>query len=191
MAQSGDKLLAEKGGDLSVDESGPHRTVRETEKYKIDLDRLLELQRFNLPVGGNHNNVRFAINVALLPQADDLVQYEAAIPGAAGYIMKAADEERAHRHALERLVVEEAEKRRHFGLRTNFSLSSLGLIGAAVVGIWGHPWVGGILAVVAIGGPLAAQTLAMTLARSNPPPSHARSVTETVRQRRGAESGER
>lgn len=133
-------------------------------QYRVALEDLVERQPLNLSVGGSNNHVHFAVNVALLPPSEDMSRYEEVFPGATEYIMKAADGERSHRHSLERLLVQGGERRKALGLGMSFALSLTGLFGAIGVGVWGSPWVATILAVVAVGGPLAAQTLALTLA---------------------------
>lgn len=81
--------------------------------------------------------------------------------------MKAADEQRHHRFAIEDLLVKGSERRRTAGQLLSAVLSMTGLIGAILLGLFGNGWVAGILAVVAVGGPLAAQTLAGRLGKAD------------------------
>lgn len=118
----------------------------------------------------------------MLPPVEDFRDYEAAAPGAAQYIMKAADEQRHHRFAIEDLLVKSSERRRTMGQLLSAALSLTGLVGAVVLGLFGNGWVAGILAVVAVGGPLAAQTLAGRLAKNEGADPHRSS--ETPRQDR-------
>lgn len=115
---------------------------------------------------GNANDLSVQINVAMLPPVEDFRGYEAAAPGAGQYIMRAADEQRQHRFAIETCLVQGSERRRNHGQILSAALSLTGLVGAVVLGLFGNGWVAGILAVVAVGGPLAAQTLAGLIAQA-------------------------
>lgn len=114
---------------------------------------------------GHTNDLSVQINVAMLPPAEDLSSYEKAIPGTAEYIMRAADEQRHHRLAIENQQVTRAERRRDVGQILSALLALVGLGGAIALGLFGNPWVAAVLATIAVGGPLAAQTLAGALAR--------------------------
>jgi uncharacterized membrane protein len=114
---------------------------------------------------GHNSEVNVQYNVALLPPVDDFNSYEKAIPGTAEYIMKAADEQRRHRLAIESQQVARSERRRDIGQYISGLLAFVGLGGAIALGLFGNPWVAAILATIAVGGPLAAQTLAGALAR--------------------------
>lgn len=114
---------------------------------------------------GNANDLSVQINVAMLPPVDDFNSYEKAVPGTAEYIMRAADEQRRHRLAIEAQQVARSERRRDVGQLISGLLALVGLGGAITLGLFGSPWVAAMLATIAVGGPLAAQTLAGALAR--------------------------
>lgn len=118
------------------------------------------LRAVPVSVINNSGHIDIRLNVALLPPAEEFKSYESAVPGTADYIIKAADEQRRHRLALERQQVDGAERRRDRGQLYSFVATLAGLVGAVALGILGNPWLGGIIAIVSVGGPLAAQTLA-------------------------------
>ncbi len=116
--------------------------------------------------GGNANDLSVQINVAMLPPVEDFRGYEAAQPGTAHCLMKAADEQRHHRFQIESQIVSRSERRRDIGQIISGALAMTGLIGAIALGLHGSPWVAGLLAIVAVGGPFAAQTMAGMMARA-------------------------
>lgn len=99
------------------------------------------------------------LNVAVLPPPQELSEYEKTSPGAAEHIFRAADEQRKHRHAIEAKLVDGDETRRSRGQLLSGGLSLIGLVGAIALGIVGNSWIAAILAIISIGGPLAAQRL--------------------------------
>ena len=66
----------------------------------------------------------------------------------------------AHRMQLEDLVTRGSERRQNLGQLLTFTLAISGLGLAALCGIFGNPIVGSILAIVSVGGPMAAFVLA-------------------------------
>jgi uncharacterized membrane protein len=95
-----------------------------------------------------------------LPPAPILAEYEKAYPGLIAKFVEWTDSQRGHRQALENLRQERSERRMDRGQIIAGSVALWGLTVAAVVGIFGNPWVAGIIAIVAIGGPTAAVILA-------------------------------
>lgn len=169
------------------DQTPEDGVVREVNLDRLDMDWSGSLADVTgrLPLrisqAGHANDLNVQINVAMLPPVEDFRGYEAAAPGAAQHLMQAADEQRHHRFALETRLVEGSERRRFAGQIFSALLSLVGLGGAITLGLFGNPWVGGVLAVVAVGGPLAAQTLAGMLARQAPPAQpHARKDAQAV-----------
>lgn len=150
---------------IEGDVGAPDETTHE---YLVEISDLMKLSRGSLlAIDGHNNDINVVLNVALLPPAGDIRKYEKALPGSGDYIMKAADEQRVHRLALEGIIVKGIESRRSRALWTSFILSMAGLIGATAIGIFGNPWVAGLLALVSVGGPLAAQTMAQNLGRQD------------------------
>lgn len=130
------------------------RTQREAEK-DIRLDRqdiawtdgeLTEIVN-HLPLrisqSGSANDLKVSINVAMLPPVNDFRGYEAAAPGTADYIKRAADEQRAHRFAIETTLVNGSERRRDRGQLFSAMLAATGLAGAIVLGLYGNAYVAG------------------------------------------------
>jgi uncharacterized membrane protein len=120
---------------------------------------------------GNANDLSVQINVAMLPPVDDFRGYESAAPGTASYLMRAADQQRRHRFEIEAALVRGSELRRNRGQLLSAGLAALGLSGCIALGLYGNSWIAGLLAVVAVGGPLAAQTMAGMIARHDAPTS--------------------
>jgi hypothetical protein len=142
--------------DTAESELAPTQPSSKPFAYRLALERLVERQPLNLSVGGNHNQVHFAINVALLPQAEDLRHYETAFPGSANYILKAAEEERAHRHRIELQLVAGSERRNDRSQLISGALYFAGAAAATLLGMSGNYWIAGLMLVVTMGGPMAA-----------------------------------
>jgi uncharacterized membrane protein len=100
-----------------------------------------------------------------LPSAALLREYAAIDPSLPARIADQFVAQSIHRRELEALVAQGSERRQNLGQMLTFTLASLGVTLAAVVGIWGNPVVASVLAVVAVGGPAAAFVLARTLGR--------------------------
>ncbi len=109
--------------------------------------------------GSGDRPIVVTINVAVLPPPQELSEYEKASPGAAEHIFRAADEQRRHRHTIEIRLVDGDETRRTRGQLLSGGLSLIGLVGSVALGIIGSSWIAAILAIISVGGPLAAQRL--------------------------------
>jgi len=120
----------------------------------------------NIRTSGN-SPVVITVNVAVMPPAEELAKYENAVPGAGEHIIAAADQQRFHRQGIENKLVDGSERRRDRSQLISGGLSFTGLIAATVLGLLGNPWIAGMIAVVAVGGPLAAQQMATTIAKSD------------------------
>jgi uncharacterized membrane protein len=95
-----------------------------------------------------------------LPPAPILAEYEEVFPGLVERIIGWTEEQRKHRQGLEQIRTDRSEARKDRGQTYTFQAACLGLLAAAAVGIFGNPYVGAVLAIVAIGGPTAATLLA-------------------------------
>jgi uncharacterized membrane protein len=102
-----------------------------------------------------------------LPPPTILSDYEKAFPGLVAKITSWTDEQRAHRMALENQVTNGSESRMNRGQIIAACVAGWGITLAALVGIFGNPYVASIVAIVSIGGPAAA----VYLARGNPVPA--------------------
>jgi uncharacterized membrane protein len=104
-----------------------------------------------------------------LPPPDILASYEKACPGLVEKLITWTEEQRKHRMEIERLVITGAEARMNKGQLLGVSVAIVGLCLATFVGIFGNPYVGAVIAIVAIGGPTAAIYLARGGTVSSPP----------------------
>jgi uncharacterized membrane protein len=102
-----------------------------------------------------------------LPPPSLLADYEHTHPGLVAKIIAWTEEQRTHRQQLERKRVDGDERRMDRGQLIAGGVAGLGLCLSALVGILGSPYVAGIIAIVAIGGP----TAAILLARNHGTPS--------------------
>lgn len=123
------------------------------------VEHVLERMPYNLSIG-NNSKISVQLNVALLPPAEQFAKYEKTRPGTAEHIIAAADQQRLHRQKLESDLVAGSERRRDRGQIVGAGLSLVGLFGAIALGLFGDPWVAGLMVIASFGGPLAANRLA-------------------------------
>jgi uncharacterized membrane protein len=97
-----------------------------------------------------------------IPPPSLLAEYNKAMPGLGDKIVGWTEQQRDHRQSMERERLRGSQNRQNRGQLIAALVAFWGLTLSAVVGIWGSPWVGGILAVVSVGGPVAAIVLANT-----------------------------
>lgn len=103
-----------------------------------------------------------------LPPAILLHQWEPLYPGITRKFVEWAEKQSAHRQTIERQRADRSEDRQDRSQAITERAMYLGLILAAVVGIWGSWIVGSVLAIVSIGGPTAATALARYTPRQKP-----------------------
>ncbi|CAK0768525.1 hypothetical protein WCLP8_4240010 [uncultured Gammaproteobacteria bacterium] len=128
---------------------------------------------FGIVFGNNATNtdIKVTMNIALMPQASELEKLEQIAPGIGKSVIDAFNDQRHHRMEIEMTSVLRDESRRDRGQIVGGLISLFGLGAATFLGVYGNPWVATVLAVVAMGGPLAAQQLAGTLFKGNVPAS--------------------
>jgi uncharacterized membrane protein len=95
-----------------------------------------------------------------LPPPEILKEYDGVRPGLVDKFVEWTEVQSAHRRALENTRTAKAETRFDRGQWIAATVAIGGLSLAAVVGIFGNPWVAGMIAIVAVGGPTAAIWLA-------------------------------
>ena len=106
-----------------------------------------------------------SIRSGILPPADELRDYEDAIPGTGEKIIRWADEAQRERSELRRQDFDHSQKRMNLSQRNAFIIAMSGLMLSSAVGIWGNMFVAMAIAVVAVGGPSCASILARYLIR--------------------------
>jgi uncharacterized membrane protein len=107
-----------------------------------------------------------------LPPPQILQEYKSISPALVEKFVEWTELQSAHRRELERTGTERAERRFDRGQWIAATVATGGLLLAAVVGIFGNPWVAGMIAIVAVGGPTAAIWLARGVPKAPalPPP---------------------
>lgn len=100
-----------------------------------------------------------------IPPPDLLAQYGNIAPDLPERIIGWTEQQSKHRQSLERMRTEGSEGRMNRGQWISAAVAFLSLVVAAIVGIYGNPWVAGVIAVVGVGGPTAAVALARVLQR--------------------------
>lgn len=101
-----------------------------------------------------------------IPPPSFLAAYDKVVPGLAQRIIGWTEQQRDHRQALERQRVDGSERRMNRGQIIGASVAILGLPLAALVGIFGHPFVASVIAIVSVGGPTAAAIMALAFRRN-------------------------
>ena len=87
-----------------------------------------------------------------LPSPDLLKQYEDSFPGTVEQLIKLTVQQGRHRQELERLKTQGEERRLNRGQLIAASVALLGIAIAGFVGLYGNPWVAGVIAIVGVGG---------------------------------------
>ena len=78
------------------------------------------------------------------PSPDTLARFEQIVPGSAARIISMAESQTAHRQGLERTVIDGDGQRAWYGLWFGFTIGMSGVIGSVILGLCGHPVLGGI-----------------------------------------------
>lgn len=97
-----------------------------------------------------------------IPPPSLLAEYNKVMPGLGDKIVSWTEQQKDHRQSIERGGFNGSQTRQNRGQLIAALVAFWGLTLSGVVGIWGSPWVAGILAVVSVGGPVAAIVLANT-----------------------------
>ena len=94
-----------------------------------------------------------------------LADYDNMVPGLADRIVRKWEEQQEHRQKLERTVVERDEGRMDRSQKYALIVALSGLGMAAALALAGaSPWIAGVIAVAAVGGPASAVLTGQTLA---------------------------
>ena len=91
-------------------------------------------------------------NSGPLPPAQELARYDAVVPGAADRIIKMAEKQMEHRHAMEQKIVEGSIASVAQGRTAALIVSAMFIAGSCYLGYLGHP----TYAISGMGGSLAA-----------------------------------
>jgi uncharacterized membrane protein len=83
-----------------------------------------------------------------------LKQYEDSFPGTVEQIIKLTVQQGRHRQELERLKTQGEERRLNRGQLIAASVALLGIAIVGFVGLYGNPWVAGVIAIVGVSGGL-------------------------------------
>lgn len=137
------------------------------------------LQRLLQPDDGEDSEIRRALiqqiqTVAYqgpIPPPKMLADYDHMVPGLADRIVRKWEEQQEHRQKLERTVVERDEGRMDRSQKYALIVALSGLGMAAALALAGaSPWIAGVIAVVAVGGPASAVLIGQSLANSRDRP---------------------
>ena len=145
----------------------PEKREPEADLIPPQLDTVLRKRGLN----PEDPHVKTAIEVSMMawrgsmpfPPPPILADLERIHPGITGKMVQWTDEQRAHRIRLEKIETEGDEKRKDRSQILGGGVAVLGLCLAAVTAIWGNPWTAAVIAIVSVGGPIAAVMLAMNL----------------------------
>ena len=80
-----------------------------------------------------------------LPPPEILRRFDEVVPGAAERIIRMAEEQFAHRTALEKKVIESDISRSKWGQILGFMIAVIGLGVSALVTIYGNQWAGAVI----------------------------------------------
>jgi hypothetical protein len=95
-----------------------------------------------------------------LPPAEMLQKWEPLFPGITAKFVDWTERQSRHRQYLEKLRTERSENRMDRSQMIAAAVALGGLALSALVGIFGNPYVAGVIAVVSVGGPTAAVAIA-------------------------------
>jgi uncharacterized membrane protein len=105
-----------------------------------------------------------------------LNEYKKVDPALVQKLVDWTEQQSKHRRDIENLKANSSEARLDRGQLIGAAVALGGLTLATVVGVWGNPWVAGLMAIVAVGGPTAAIYLARNMRNhqtATQPRSHA------------------
>ena len=106
-----------------------------------------------------------------IPPPEMLADYDNMVPGLADRIVRKWEEQQEHRQKLERTAVERDEERMDRSQKYALAVALAGLGMAAALGLAGaNPWIAGVIAVVAVGGPASAVLIGQSLASNRDRP---------------------
>jgi len=131
-----------------------------------DLERIPEDIRKRISGGVTVSREMHMISSPLLPPAI-LEEYEKVVPGLSGKLVEWTEFESSHRREMEKATFDELRRLRSRGQLFGFLISAFGLLVAAFLGYLAATnsssvagWLGGLIAVVSVGGPFAARAIA-------------------------------
>jgi uncharacterized membrane protein len=188
-------MTNDQNSPATIPQAGPDSDVdarKLPETIPPELDTALRTAGINT----QDPNVSKAIEISLLlfsgslplPPPQVLAEYNDAYPGLVEKIIHWTEQQRQHRMSLEQTRTQRTEARLDRGQWIAGSVALGGLLLASVVGIFGNPWVAGVIAIVAVGGPTAAVAIARQSTPqskpSNPPDLNSLRLAERARQER-------
>lgn len=106
---------------------------------------------------------KFYSGPLMLPPAFVLEEYKREFPDIVPKMMEWTDRQVAHRHSIESLIVHSTERRKDRAQIGAAAVALLGMAFATMTGVYGSALAACVIAVVAVGGPVAAYTLASKL----------------------------
>lgn len=97
---------------------------------------------------GNSSSISFTeqkLHSGPIPSPESLDKYNSIIPNGADRIMKMAENQSQHRMKIEEREINSQYRQNVLGQIFGFIISILGIVGGIISGIYGSPWVGGII----------------------------------------------
>jgi len=142
-----------------VDDSG-QPDLPNSEIIPPELTTALQKAGVNTADPNVYRAVRISLIMASgylpLPPASLLAEYQKEVPELVPVLVEMINDQRVHRKALEQSEARRRDRAQWFA----FTTALLGVACAASVGIYGNPWVAGLLAIVSVGGPAVALVVA-------------------------------
>lgn len=116
-------------------------TSEDPEAFKDITDEkkkeLLKLFSFTLIKQSSHSGP--------LPSPESLDKYNSIIPNGGDRIMKMAENQQEHRMAIEKKVITSQSNQSILGQIFGLIIGVLGIVGGVILGIYGNPYVGGVI----------------------------------------------
>jgi len=94
-----------------------------------------------------------------LPPSDEMVQYEKTLPGSADRIIAMAENQNEHRREMEKIDLPVQHKQFKRGQVFSLTIGLFGLSVTAVLALFGHDVVAGIIGTITIGAIIASFTI--------------------------------
>jgi uncharacterized membrane protein len=105
-------------------------------------------------------SMMIASGSSALPPAFTVEPWEHLYPGISRKFVEWTEVQSAHRRYIEKQRADRSEARQDRSQTFTVTIAIVGLSLATIVGVWGNPWVAGVIATVAVGGPAAAVAIA-------------------------------
>lgn len=149
MSEEDNKDFKESENDESNDNC-EETDLSKLEKYLTDQNpevfkNIPDKQKKELLKSFSFTLIKQSLHSGPIPSPDSLGKYNSIIPNGADRIMKMAERQQEHRMKIEDKVITSQSKQSILGQIFGLFIGVLGIAGGVILGIYGNPYVGGVI----------------------------------------------